>query len=71
MQEQPNEIINRVEKKINTWKSKAVHGQYVFDLSTAVDKNSSKAWLTAGQLFPETIQHIFAYSTLKTTDNMH
>lgn len=42
-------------QRIEAWKAKALHGRHPEDLSAnAVDVEASNAWLTEGQLFPET-----------------
>lgn len=52
---QTNELIPNREEKHQEWRSKALHGRHPHDLDQHhVDKMASNAWLSSGELFPET-----------------
>lgn len=58
---QLNESILTTDEKLNTWKSKALHGRHALELSRPdVDKDASNAWLNMGELFPETAGYMIA-----------
>lgn len=59
LSEQPSTItnipINQLQRKINEWKTKSLHGRYPNELDHPhVDVEQSCKWLTEGKLFPET-----------------
>ena len=52
---QPNETIIQPQQKLEAWLAKSLHGRHRRDLlSPIVDKTASNAWLSIGELFPET-----------------
>lgn len=54
-QEQSNAVIHGKEEKRQEWRSKTLHGRHPHELDQPhVNISASNAWLSSGELFPET-----------------